>query len=298
MNYTYTKILSSYTIGDSLSSVNSNYLTLENETLNLKLTSDNMWSVMQQYYVEYGNIIKDAINTINSIAPNILQATSIVQNSSAGWLKPITVFYPTIFPYNYQNETILSTLSAWVQQYFPVIPEPTYATNPVSGAIDTIISSQPTYVQGQKIIVYAHTWNINFNPSGVSVLTDSTICTTSSEQVCATCKICYFGGTYCGYDTWNDCGGNCSDCSVCSQLNCFYAAPPYLPLYIDDKKTGIRHYENPPQNLSTDYTSYATGQITATVNIQYQDVGELQTINAFVFSVQDCNWVLERSLIG
>ena len=105
MSYEYTKILASDTIGNSLSSVNKNYLTLEQETLNLKLSSDNLLSVMQQYYLEYGPIIKDAINTINIVSPTLFKSTTVVQNNSAGWLKPIVVFYPTIFPSTYSNKT-------------------------------------------------------------------------------------------------------------------------------------------------------------------------------------------------
>jgi hypothetical protein len=278
MSYKYTKILASDTIGNSLSSVNKNYLTLEQETLNLKLSSDNLWSVMQQYYLEYGPIIKDAINTINIVSPTLFKSTTVVQNNSAGWLKPIVVFYPTIFPSNYSNKTIVNTISAWIQEYFPVIPLPSYVTDPNTGAINIINPTEPSYVETQKLIIYAHTWNINANPSGNTVLTDSTTCHTYDQRICANCRICYYGGTFCNFDTWEDCGGACSDCSVCKDLNCSYAAPPYIPLY--------SHAGN----------TYAQGGITATINIQYQDVGELQTINAFEFSVKDCNWVLERSI--
>jgi hypothetical protein len=284
MSYTYTQILPSDTIGNSLSSINNNYLTLEKETLNLKLTADNVWSFMQQYYIEYGPIIKDAINTVGVIAPNLSQATTLVETNSAGWLKPITIFYPTIFPSSYDNQTIVDTVSAWIQQYFPVIPEPTYVTNPITGGIDIIIASKPTYVENQKMIVYTHTWNINSNISATTVLTDATTCSSKSQLICATCKICYFGGTYCNFNTWVDCGGNCTDCSKCEELKCYYTAPAFTPLY--------------SVGTSTDFISYAKGQISAAINIQYQDVGELQTINSFVFSVKDCNWILEKSLIG
>jgi hypothetical protein len=276
MNYTYTTILPSETIGDSLSAVNNNYLTLENETLNLKLTSDTMWTFMQQYYLEFSPIIKDAINTINSISSSLFQSTTIVQNNSAGWLKPVVVFYPTIFPSTYSNNTILNTVSAWVQQYFPVIPFPTYISDPTTGAITTILASKPTYVENQTLIVYAHEWNINFNPSGITVLTDATTCSTQSQHVCATCSVCYYGGTYCNHDTWVDCGGNCSSCSECADLICYYAAPPYIPLNGNNQ--------------------YASGQISASVNIQYQDVSELQSVNSFVFTVKDCNWVYTGSV--
>jgi len=284
MNYTYTKILTSETIGDSLSSVNQNYFSLEKQTLNLKLTSDAMWTPMLNYYVQFGDTIKDAIKTINSVAPNIFSATTLVQNNSAGWVKPISVFYPTIFWIEISPKTILNTVSAWVQQNFPVIPDPSFVLNENTGAVETIISSKPTYVENQELIVYTHMYNIKDTISETRVLTDSTTCKTHSEIICATCRTCWYGGTYCGYNTWNDCGGNCSDCSQCKQLECFYAAPPYIP--------GARI------GTATDYDSYATGKISAAVNINFQNVSESPVLNSFLFTVKDCNWIFQKSLAG
>ena len=276
MSYTYRKILSSETIGDSLSAVNYNYLSLETETLVLKLSTDTLWIPMQQYYLQYGATIKDAVNTINTIAPALFDATTIVQNNSAGWIKPITIFYPNIFSSSDSNFTIFNTISSWVQLSFPVIPNPVDIIDNNTGTVKTVLPSQPSYVQNQIMIVYAHTWGVNSNPSGTTILTDSTTCYSHDEKICVSCSICYYGGTFCGEDTWVDCGGNCTSCQTCGELSCNFAAPPY---------TSIGDH-------------VARSSINANINIQYQDVGELQNLNAFVFSVQDCNWVLQRNLGG
>jgi len=154
MSYTYRKILPSETIGDSLFSINSNYSNLAFETINLQLSSEMIWSPMQQYYLQFGSYIKDAINTINSVATSIFNATTIVQNNSAAWIKPITIFYPEIFPSTYSQNTIVNTLSSFLQNYYPIIPEPTYIIDPNTGEItDTILPTQPSYVQNQTLII-------------------------------------------------------------------------------------------------------------------------------------------------
>lgn len=282
MTYTYTNILSSDTIGDSLSSVNNNYLNLDEEITALNAVMNTQWEVMKNYYLEYSPFIKGAVNTANSFSPNLINATTVIQKNSAGWLKPVVVFYPTIFSSDLSNDTILTTLSSWVSQNFPVIPAPTYVVDPTTGVLNTIYPTQPSYVQGQELIVYAHSWISNYDISINTLLQDQTTCITSSEKICATCKICYYGGTYCGTDTWLDCGGNCTSCSKCLQLNCNYDDPPYT----NAKNVGTE----------TTYATYANSGITANINIQYQDVAPIQRLFSFVFSVNNCDWEFQNSL--
>jgi hypothetical protein len=278
MSYTYTTILTSQTIGDSLSSVNLNYITLEQETLNLQLTSTALWQFMQQYYIEFGSVIKDAVNTVNSISSSLNTTVTVVQNNSAGWIKPISIIYPSIFYSGESQSTILQVISSWVNQYY-------------SYSIFSENSIQPNYVQSQKLIVYAHTSNINnncflytntptvssYNTSyGIqSVLQDQTICYTQNEKISLNCIICYSGGTYCDVDTWFDCNGNCTSCSVPGELDCYYNSP-----YINT------------------VAQQGTGYIKATTNTYYNDINESVNINAFVFSVQNCNWVYTGGLNG
>lgn len=293
MKNNFITILPSDTIGDSLSSVNLNYLNLELNTLTLQMSADEVWEPMYQFYEDFSGALKSAISASNAFSNKLDSAVTNVETNSSKWIKPLVYFYPTIFSPDYSVKSILQTVSAWVQENFPVIPA-SYSTVDSSGNIVYFSPTQPDYVEGQNLFVYAHSWVVNsVSPPTATVLTDSTHCTTFSEFVCTHCSVCYYGGTYCGTDTWVDCGGRCVDCSQCENLHCYYNNGPYTDVY---EVPIVGKYTTPEGVIRTDSAGHATASITASISMQFQDVSEMQRINAFQFTVQNCTWVINKSV--
>lgn len=273
MSYKYTKILSSDSIGNSLSAINQNYTNLEQQTLIITASANNLWSFVQDYYINVVPIIKNAISSVNNLQANVTSTVTTVQNNSAGWLTPITVFYPTIFPSASSNLAMVQTVSAWANQNFPI-----YSS----------ASTNPNFVEDQQLIVYSHVWS--YSNSSISenvILTDSTQCATQGENICGTCNIEYSGGTYYGYGSWFSCDGYKTSCSVCDTLKCSFNSPPYVN--ITNNSIAV---DGGSINISE-----ATGFIQANVNMSFQDIFELQTINSFIFKIQNCNWVYQGATV-
>jgi hypothetical protein len=270
MSYIYKSILSSDSIGDSLSYINQNYANLEAQTLTAIASANTLWTFVQDYYTAIVPLIRDAITSVGSLTASIQSATTTVQQNSAGWLTPITIFYPTIFPSASSNLAIVNTVSAWVNNNFPVYSDSSINSN---------------FIENQELIAYSHVWA--YSPNGISenvILTDSTQCSTQGENICGTCKVKYSGGAYWGGgNNWFSCEGYVASCSVCDTLICNYNSPPYTNIVNDSIAV----------DGGTINTSVATGYIQANVNMSFQDIFEVQTINSFVFKIQNCLWVYQ-----
>jgi hypothetical protein len=258
---TYKLINSSTTIGDSLSSININYLNLETDFFVEKLSADNLWSVMSNYYQTYSPFLKGALTMAQKTSAVVLNTCTVVENNSAGWVKPITIFYPSLFPSSTQPSTILSTLSSWVNSYFPTTD---------------VTTNTPNYIENQIAVIYAHSWQYGLSINENQYLRDSTACSTANKRVCAYCKDVYYGGTWCGTNSWADCGGRASTCQNCQDLTCYYKTGPYVRM----DNTG----------------NVAQGFISANVNMSFQDRNELSKITAVVFKVKNCSWRFDRNI--
>jgi hypothetical protein len=258
---TYKIINPSVTIGDSLSSININYLNLEMDFFTKKLSADELWSVMSDYYLSFAPFIKSAVTISQKNSAVFLSSSTTVESNSAGWIKPITIFYPSLFPSSTQPSTILTTLSSWVNAYFPTINSTTNA---------------PNYVENQIAIIYAHSWQYGLAINENQYIRDSTVCNTNDRRVCAYCTDRYFGGTWCGTNSWADCGGRGNSCQQCGNLDCYYNSPPYLRI---------------GSNNNT-----ALGFISANVNMMFRDRNESNNINAIVFRIKNCIWRFDRNI--
>lgn len=259
---TYITINPSTAIGNSLSSININYLNLEKDFFTEKLSADRFWSVMSDYYISLSPFLKSAVSVSQGNSSIFLGSCTTVESNSAGWLKPITIFYPSLFPDSTSPNTILTTLSSWVNYYFPTID---------------VNTSSPNYVEDQVAIIYAHTWQYGLSIDENQYLKDSTTCRTSDKRICAYCTDRYYGGTWCGTNSWADCGGRGNSCQQCADLSCYYNSPPY-PLLGSNK--------------------LALGFISANVSMSFKDRNELDRINAIVFKIKNCSWVYDRNIIN
>jgi len=258
---TYLIIDPSSTIGDSLTSVNINYSSLETDFFVEKLSSDNFWSVMSNYYLNFAPFIKSAVTTSQNNSAIFLSSSTTVETNSAGWIKPITIFYPSLFPSSTQPSTILSTLSTWVNIYFP--------------SVDSLTNT-PNYVENQMAVIYAHTWQYGLVINENQYIKDSTTCITSDKNICAYCIDRYYGGEFCGTNSWADCGGRDSSCQQCKTLHCYYNSPPYISI----TNNGI----------------IAQGFISANIKMNFQDRNESNNINAIVFKIKNCIWKFDHNI--
>ena len=251
-------ILTNDSIGDSLSSVNLNYFNVELDTLTIKASSDSLWTPMFNYFVKYGDFLKETSTIAIQYSAFIVDATTQVQNNSASWCKPISIFYPSIFPASSAVNDISDVLTSWVNTYFPIT---------LSG------TNIPNYVENQIAVIYSHTWQLGPSMDETQILQDYTVCYTQPKSVCATCVDHYSGGQWCGTDTWTPCAGT-SNYTSCGTADCGFSNPPYI---------GINH-------------QVAYGMIKAYVEMKFQDRNECSPILAFAFKVNNCEWVFYKIL--
>lgn len=331
MSTLYT-IKSQDTIGNSLSSVNINYYNLELDTLTVKNSADQLWTPMLEYYLSFNNFLKETTSVVQRNSSLLISTATTVESNSAGWIKPISIFYPSIFPNTYPVDSIVESISSWLVSYFPVINPTTYVIDDTTGNTIEIPPTKTNYVEDQIAIVYAHTWQYGTSIAENQFLLDSTLCSTANKSVCTYCVDRYFGYVYCSNGDFN-CGGQAISCQKCGTLNCFYKTPPYN-LYIPPITYTLKtqdHYSTVPTivkdpvlnrkgiilkyikkvvqrvvkwttrtlvpNIPTPSDKNAYGSIAANVEMTFQDRGESDTITAVVFRVKNCNWIFDKKYI-
>lgn len=298
-------------IGNSVSSININYSNLEYKTLSVKSSAEKYWYPMFNYYQAFSKFLKEATTISQNYSASFINTSTIVETNSSAWIKPITIFYPSIIPDILQINSLIDILLEWTKTYFPE---------------KSSEEDKPNYVEGQTLIVYTHTWSYGSAISENAFLSDYTLCQTSDRQVCAHC-IDYFSGYVWCNGPGLHCDGRTSSCQKCDTLRCFYSAPPYnsyVPpsdwMYIDVIRTSliptlligvfrapfIRFFPQsvfkvirfltrtlvPRNPRPTNKSSY--GSITANVEMTFQDRNELDKIKAAVFKIKNCEWVFDK----
>jgi hypothetical protein len=255
ISYNTTHISTASNIGDSLSAINLNYKTLDSWINNIQLSATSMWLPLINFYNETGPLFKNAFTTSTQQSGNWIGAASLVFANSAKWIKPITVFYPELFPYPL-SDTNIRTIETWVNKNFP------------TNGTDT---SNPNYVEGQQLVIHNFTYSSQ-SYSDYDRLTDYTQCVTNDADIHVYCVTRYSGYVYCSNGDFG-CGGQ-SDCSQSRHLHCYYDSYPYI--YISDN--GNRAY------------SY----ITADVYTSFNNRSETKQINSISYKVKNCSWVLDK----
>lgn len=277
MNKYYT-IKSTETIGDSLSTVNLNYLNLEVDTLSIQASANSLLTPIENYYNYIFDFVKNAATISQSISASVINSTTVVQKNSSKWIKPITILYPTVVSSS-SVSTMVSEISSWVATNFPVFGAGTKAP-------DIKPSNFPNYVEGQTLTVYAHTWSLGSDINETVLLRDYTKCASQSADVCVTCYVYFTGGTYCGTNTWVACDQTKTvTCPTCKLLQTSFLNPPYATINSGSSRFG------PISNTRDGY-----GYIEAKVNMQFKDRYENNSLYAYMFEIKNCRWVLSRVL--
>jgi hypothetical protein len=268
MNYTFSQILSSSAIGDSLSDINTNYSNLNDWVNDIQYSYNNEIIPVIGFFFDNLNYIQDSLTFIQSNSANLNTLTTLVFSNSAKWLNPITAFYPEILSNTLTQSTYLEMVGTWLNANYPV------------NNSNTIV---PNYVQNQQAVVYLHRYTERVNNNS-SIQTASTICKTKNDKIVANCVTYSTGIVHCNQTTFN-----CNDtktkkpfifkCAIPQDSNCSFDSP-----YISKIVQGL--------------DMQATGYIKANVGINYVDRQELQDMITMSFKVVDCNWVFDKFLVA
>lgn len=109
-------ILEGENMGDSLSSINYNFRQLDIQMCNYESDILNKWGPTYTYFVENSANIISALSTFESNSACWADATTVVNELSSSFLKPITLVYP----YPFTGNTDIATIRAWLNENFPV----------------------------------------------------------------------------------------------------------------------------------------------------------------------------------
>lgn len=317
MSYT-TLIDSKDTIGNSLSTVNINYSSIDYTIDLVKQRASKYWIPMYNYYLSFRNFLKNATTIAQTISSTLDSVSTTVELNSSAWIKPIVIFYPTIFPPTYTEDIIQMMLTDWLNHKFP------------------ISQNKDGFVEGQKAMIYAHSWKLGDIIHQTSTILDYTECKTGYITATVLCKQTLKGVTYCSIDTEIKCEGIKLSCNKSATVRCHYSSPIYstdLPtvdvieipnaIYsnpisnatteldrngyfsiqerIDEIKRGNKLYSESnmklfkasSQNGLSDYTPPSTeayGAISATVEVNYEGRQENRYITCAVFVIKNCKW--------
>ena len=288
MSYNFYNIKNTETIGDSLTSANLNYINLQNWLSEMQNQYDNNWKPIVDFYNTHITDYKNTLSLVNQFSSNWEDFATTIENNSAKWLQPITIFYPYILDAPY-SESYTKTINSWLNLNYPVLNN---------------------YIENQKFIINVYTETAGSDSytqiNNRETLTDYTVCYTDSFKLCANCKTVAFGpiitcnGGYSCPAEWN--------CQKCINVNCLYVKPPYIPLeesflattglyYIpaDDGTTNNNTLKQiHVSDVETLSSHFAKGQIQADISMTYQDKWESDIITSLVFKVKNCEWQFDK----
>jgi hypothetical protein len=258
MSYTFFNISSSFSIGDSLSTVNLNYENLDNWIASVQLSAQNLWKPLVNYYQVKQRILKASSDIGAQYKPSWDDCTTRVQVNSAKWLEPMVVFYPEVLTSidlsSNQNitPTTQSSITNWINTNFATIPS----------------NGIPLYIQNQKAYVYMLKTQSDNPIKNVRYLQDTGACSTNDVTVTAYCTNVYSGYVYCSNGDMN-CNGQSNGCNQSVTCPCRYI------------QTGSYNY-NPV--------------IAAYLNFDYTNTYESSDIICLLYEMQGCDWVYVRQL--
>lgn len=293
------------TIGDSLSSINLNFLNLEKETLSISYSAQNYWNKVYEYYVTFGSYIKEITTLYQNVSAQLSNNATLVERNSAAWIKPITIFYPSIFDTQKTNTEIQDILLKWVKNNFPVFPtDQVLYTNLNTGNVEFIKNKNPAYVENQKLIVYTYTWFSTPEVLDIQNLSDYTTCSTQDAEAYLECSSRWYGGTYCGTNTWVPCDSQTEFvCYKPFKLSCNFTSPPYednqtFSKTIDFRKNILFFSRIANRNYRDVAVQRKTSKSFIRASIETYHVDRYEdSVKALVFTIKDCNWVYERSIL-
>jgi hypothetical protein len=259
MSYTFYNILSSDSIGDSLTYVNANYSNLNNWVLDVQNDYNSFLSPLVELYKNNYDQFLGFVNFAQQYQNDITNFITTVDSNSSIWLQPIFTFYPILleFPFKTNN---LNDIVNWLNVYYPIVDN----------------NGNKNFIQNQQIIIYCYTFIFNQQLNIEEIKTITTTCTTDNPKICVSCSetippasvVCSQGTFYCGL-TWS--------CLTCATSDCNFLNPPYY----DIKKLPSKSVQ-------------AKSSIQGVINASYNDRREIDDITMISFKVIDCNWTFDK----
>jgi hypothetical protein len=258
MKYEFTTIAQNDFIGNSLSSVNLNYKTLEYWTNNISFSSNRLYKPLLNFYNFYGNFWKDAINYANSInaITRLSSFQTNVETNSAKWIKPITFFYPFINQYNANTlNTNLNQAVSWFRTQYPVLPN---------------ANTKPNFAENTRAFLYCLLFEeaVQINEDVTQTGGNATKnCRTQNRSGVVTCVVVWLDNVTC-YSSRICPNYNGTRCQSTFTANCLY--------------------ENNTQAVNR--------SIVANFNNYFKDRSEHDHVYCLQLIVKNCDWVLEKIL--
>ena len=270
-------ILSSQNIDASVPIINNNYNTLQLWVSVLQVHYDNNIQPIINFYNEYSSQLNQYLTLSNSYSANWDDFQTKVEINSSKWLRPFTIFYPTLIQDGINPDNI-KTIITWLNEYFPIVN--------LNGSLN--------YVQNQSIVVscYLYSYDVSNQIKTKQYAYSYSKCSTNAGIIHAHCQTIVIGG-------WVHCNQGsylCDttvDCYPSLKVNCWYG-DPYL---FDIGSYGIiMPPENPPAvKDKVNFASYVKsrssvrGQILADISMNYLDKKETG-IQSLKFIVNNCEW--------
>jgi len=215
-----------------------------------------------EYYEKNKETLYEAIDIIANRSYMWDDFYTTVQQNSARWILPMTVFYPSLIQAPITPSKVNVVLD-WLKKYFPIRND-----------IDNTLN----FLEKQKFIVSCYTYEyvsqINILDQPYSYCN----CATQTGIIALHCKTRITGG-------WINCNQgsyNCNhtiNCYPTKNVDCWYESP-----YLKGDGSPIR---------ATDPVSskqVVISKIQANVKMNYVDRRE-NSIKNFVFMVENCDWV-------
>ena len=139
-------ILSSQNIDASVPIINNNYNTLQLWVSVLQVHYDNNIQPIINFYNEYSSQLNQYLTLSNSYSANWDDFQTKVEINSSKWLRPFTIFYPTLIQDGINPDNI-KTIITWLNEYFPIVN--------LNGSLN--------YVQNQSIVVscYLYSYDVS-----------------------------------------------------------------------------------------------------------------------------------------
>jgi len=155
-------VLKSEALGNSLSSINFNFLNVDNELCRLEDNFTNYYDPAFTVFSESSARWIDSINTVVSNSACWESTCSVVAEMSGFWLNPISIIYPYPFPTN----TDIALITAWLNDNFPVksgncynfiVGQVLYVNSPEYATTNRVVTN--TGGAGKKVVTFTYYCN-------------------------------------------------------------------------------------------------------------------------------------------
>lgn len=179
-------ILEGEDIGGSLSSINYNFRQLDIQLCNYEYDVTNKWLPAYTYFSGTSSTLLDALTLFQSNSACWTETTSVVNELSSFWLKPITMVYP----YPFTGNTDISTIKAWLNENFPVqgggcfnyiVGQQLYIFSPEYYSIDRKVSDSKGI--GKQTVSFTYTCTCISKPTIRRTITKDVDCGTFNLEL-------------------------------------------------------------------------------------------------------------------